>query len=136
MGTRADFYIKQESQLQWLGSIAWDGYPMGIDQSILESTTDEQYQSTLQTFLSQRNDHTRPEQGYPWPWKDSNTTDYAYIFMDGKVMCSHFGSGLYDPLELDAEPDADLPEGFFPDMTEIQKVDFGDRSGIIIISSK
>lgn len=25
----------------------------------------------------------------PWPWDDSNTTDYAYVFHDGAVTIPH-----------------------------------------------
>lgn len=35
MGTRADFYVKRTDHLLWLGSIAWDGYPDGIDESVI-----------------------------------------------------------------------------------------------------
>jgi hypothetical protein len=37
MGTRADFYIAIEGEtphLEWLGSIAFDGYPEGIPPSV------------------------------------------------------------------------------------------------------
>ena len=30
MGTRADFYIGKGTDAEWLGSIAWNGYPDGI----------------------------------------------------------------------------------------------------------
>jgi hypothetical protein len=30
MGTRADFYIGRGTEAEWLGSVAWDGYPGGV----------------------------------------------------------------------------------------------------------
>lgn len=42
MGTRADFYIEVGNELKpkdWLGSIAWDGYPKGIPASIKKAKT-------------------------------------------------------------------------------------------------
>ncbi len=31
MGTRADFYTGRGQTAQWLGSIAWGGYPVGTE---------------------------------------------------------------------------------------------------------
>ena len=41
MGTRADFYIGRGATAEWIGSIAWDGYPDGIPAPILEATDDD-----------------------------------------------------------------------------------------------
>lgn len=42
MGTRADFYVRKDSQMEYLGSIAWDGYPSGIDEAVLRSTDEKE----------------------------------------------------------------------------------------------
>ena len=132
MGTRADFYIKKNQQLEWLGSIAWDGMPDSIDKKVLKAKTEDEYLSSLKQFLSKRKDTTYPKYGWPWPWEDSNITDYAYIYDNGKVMASHFGSILFNPLKQ--EPNN--PKGIkidFPNMEKIQNVNWGERSGLIII---
>lgn len=148
MGTRADFYIKkaEEKELVWLASIAWDGYPDGIDDendfAVLKATTQVEYIANLQRFLSKRTDVTLPEHGWPWPWDDSNTTDYAYCLNDGKVYANCFGGGWYDPIERmkDKENDDDEPEIIwhheYPDMSKIKNVRYDKGSGLIIISCK
>lgn len=140
MGTRADFYVRNENaepKMQWLGSIAWDGY--SVDDSILKATTEEDFKSALQKFLADRDDATHPETGWPWPWNDSRTTDYSYIFENGKVMASNFGYPLYDPIaeHQDEGEDDDEPkmENYFPDMKNVQNITFGKRSGVIIFQA-
>jgi hypothetical protein len=114
MGTRADFYVGRGESAEWLGSIAWDGYPDGID----------------------------PEMGWPWPWDDSGTTDYAYAFEDGAVYASSFGHAWFRP-NPDA-PDFGEPEwdehgndlgsdATFPNMAERKAVTLGPRSGVIVV---
>lgn len=83
MGTRADFYVGRGESAEWLGSIAWDGYPSGID-----------YQDVL-----------RP----------------ADEELDGRDDCDEWNDDNKERLT-------------FPDMTAIQSVDFGARSGVIILS--
>lgn len=138
MGTRADFYVRRDNSMEWLGSIAWDGYPDGIDEAVLKSQTEEDYRSNLSVFFKSKTDFTHPENGWPWPWNDSRTTDYAYIFQDGKVMASYFGYPLFDPLNPPEEEDDSETkmEGYFPDMKDIKNVRFDEGSGIMIISIK
>jgi hypothetical protein len=93
MGTRADFYLGKGKDAQWLGSIAWDGYPVGIDDAVLDAKTEQDYLAALSAFLAKQEDTTLPEQGWPWPWDNSCTTDYAYAFDDGKVEAACFGEG-------------------------------------------
>jgi hypothetical protein len=100
MGTRADFYIETKKGLEFLGSIGWDGYPSGIDVSVLFSDTGKEYKAAVTKFLAGREDASLPKRdGWVWPWENSNTTDYAYVFSKGKVLCSNFGSGLFNALE-------------------------------------
>lgn len=139
MGTRADFYIRKEGKMKWLGSQAWDGYPDGIDKKVLSATAEGDFETIVNEYLGARKDATFPKDGWPWPWADSRTTDYSYIFENGKVMASNFGYPLFDPLaaEDDATEDDREPvkmEGFFPDMKDIQNVTYGERSGVILIS--
>lgn len=142
MGTRADFYIKkaEEKELVWLASIAWDGYPDSIDNenfAVLKSTNQTEYIANLQRFLSKREDVTLPENGWPWPWNDSGTTDYAYCFHEGKVYSNCFGNGWYDPIKQ-MEERVDEPEIIwhhdYPDMSAIKHVRYDKGSGLIVLS--
>lgn len=101
MGTRADFYVSKPDGLEWLGSIAWDGYD--IDHVALAST-EEQYRQSLEEFFASRDDVTRPEQGWPWPWDNSNTTDYGYVFVaEHGVVYRGFGGETYSAADESEE---------------------------------
>ena len=133
MGTRADFYIGKGKKAEWLGSIAWDGYPKGIPKKVLEANTAKDFRKLVAELLRSRDEGTTPEMGWPWPWDDSCTTDYAYAFEHGKVTASCYGSKWFGPLKKLPE---NLPEtAVFPNMKGVQKVAFGQRSGLIIISA-
>ena len=141
MGTRADFYIGRGTEAEWLGSIAWDGYPAGIDPAVLAASVEDGYRSAVAEMLA-REDGTTPDLGWPWPWDDSGTTDYAYAFEDGAVYASSFGHAWFRPnpdAENFGDPDADehgddLGEGAtFPDMSARKAVTYGKRSGVIVI---
>jgi hypothetical protein len=131
MGTRADFYIGRGLQAVWLGSIAWDGYPSGMPEGFAQATTQEQFTDFIKT-LSARDDWTAPEQGWPWPWEDSRTTDYAYAFDGGDVWVSPFGHSWFKL--SDPKPTEETPkDAVFPDMKDMQNVTLGARSGVTII---
>lgn len=125
MGTRADFYIGVGPKAEWLGSVAWDGdeWHENKDSTIAQAITETEFRTAVES-LHDRDDFTKPEQGWPWPWEDSNTTDYAYCFNEGKVEAYSFGSPANDE---------DAPErNDWPDMSERKNVTFGKRSGIMI----
>ena len=89
MGTRADFYVAHtKTDLEWLGSIAWDGYEID-DVGFAEDQSD--FRQKLSRFFDPRNDVTHPEQGFPWPWRDSRLTDHAYVWVDGIGVVRRFG---------------------------------------------
>lgn len=139
MGTRADFYTRKDGQMKWLGSQGWDGYPEGINEKLLGATDEAEYEQIVNQYLSNRKDATFPKDGWPWPWNDSRTTDYAYIFENGKVMSSCFGGPLFDPLKEEEESDEEgkdnaKMEGYFPDMKDIQNSAYDNRSGALFIS--
>ena len=136
MGTRADFYIGRGENAEWLGSIAWDGYPKGIADTVLDATNEQDFRDAVESFLTGREDATKPGMGWPWPWETSATTDYAYAF-DGDVYASCFGGNWFNPRN---EPDDD-DEGravtgdpaVFPDMSDRKNVQIGgSRSGILV----
>jgi hypothetical protein len=135
MGTRADFYVGRGELAEWIGSIAWDGYPDGVDETIRASTDEAMYRERVAAFINGRNDGTIPEHGWPWPWENSRTTGYAYALDDGRVWASSFG-GAWWPAngEQPEEPEGDA--AVFPDMTNAQNVTMGARSGTVVIVGK
>lgn len=141
MGTRADFYTRNEKSMEYLGSIAFDGYE--IDDNVLQAKTEQSFREELAKFFSDRNDYSVPEQhGWPWPWNDSRTTDYSYVFENGKVLASNWGRALYDPLIQQAdenggdEQDEQKLDNFWPDMSALKNVRFDKGSGLLIIAHK
>ena len=132
MGTRADFYIGRGKDAEWLGSIGWDGYPEGINHQIFQSITVGDYREQVASFLSKRDDATFSEQGWPWPWDDSCTTDYAYAFDNGKVLACPFGHGWFVP--TDDEPDELIGGAEFPNMKDKRIVaePGSKRSGLMV----
>jgi len=137
MGTRADFYVGRGENAEWLGSIAWDGYPERIPNTILAQHNEAVYRLEVGLFLGDRNDATLPEMGWPWPWKDSKITDYAYAFDNGKVYAASFGYEWFVANEPEPEHEYhDQKECVFPDMTHIQNVSLGSRSGLTIVGRR
>jgi hypothetical protein len=141
MGTRADFYIGRGTKAEWLGSVAFDGYPEGLSGRLLKADTERKFRNAVTAELSDRDDATTPEQGWPWPWEDSRTTDFAYAF-DGKVWVSGFGSRwLTVPARKRYDRDdlaPDLPkDAEFPNMKERANVQVGGkRSGMMVITPR
>src|SRR5688572_27138674 len=104
MGTRADFYVGRGPDAEWRGSVAWDGHPDGIPDAIKEATDREAFDRAVHDFARGREDWSSPDHGWPWPWDDSNTTDFSYAFDGGKVWATCFGRGWF-------EATAEQPEG-------------------------
>ncbi len=123
MGTRADFYVGRGTEAEWIGSIAWDGYPDGLPDPLLQSDNETGYRILVDEFFRRDHagDHTRPDQGWPWPWDTSSTTDYAYAFDGGRVWASNFGGPWFDATT--PRPEEDTGENaIFPDMAARQNV--------------
>lgn len=116
MGTRADFYVGIGTNAEWLGSVAFDGYEWDEDAKsrIASATTECEYRDAVTEVLSGRDDATFPNMGWPWPWTDSNTTDYVYAFHNGRVKT----------FRKNAE---------WPDMSAKSNVTWGKRSGVIVV---
>lgn len=133
MGTRADFYVGRGEGAEWLGSIAWDGYPDGIDKAVKQANTEARYRAAVSAFLGPRKDATLPAHGWPWPWETSHTTDYAYAFDDGRVYGSCFGHKWFNAKRPESEEHGDDKPTAFPDMKARMNVTLGQRSGVIVI---
>lgn len=135
MGTRADFYVGRGEQAEWLGSIAWDGHPESQPSRLLYATTERQFRAEVEIYLSERDDATNPEQGWPWPWDDSHTTDYSHAFEDNKVWATCFGYFWFDPLGEYPDRDDETKHTVFPDMSARKNVQrSGPGSGLIVVS--
>lgn len=146
MGTRADFYVGKGKDAEWVGSIAYDGHP-GNYPEIEKCSTEEDYRTAVKGLFSEVSHATRPEQGWPWPWKDSGTSDYAYCFVDGKVLitAATVNNGIWTHVWVPAMEYKDIPavdgdcflDSFerceFPDMSSRSKVTFGPRSGMLFV---
>lgn len=146
MGTRADFYVGRGEQAEWLGSIAYDGYPDGVlDLSVsgdskylpVVAYSETGWRVAVAEFLAPRDDATEVDQGWPWPWDDSQTTDYAYAWDNDEVFVSSFGHAWF-PIDAlppeDDDEDSALHEGAkvatFPNMKDRQNVAWDNRSGL------
>src|SRR5271157_1998376 len=141
MGTRADYYIGTDEKAEWLGSTAYDGYPEGVPQDLVKATTKEQFIEELNKIFAEQAHATKPEHGWPWPWEDSRTTDFAYAWDDANhaVMVSRFGRPYMPVTEYlamdEAASDAYYAIGHtqvFPDMKDRQNVTLGPRSGMLV----
>lgn len=130
MGTRADFYIGTGESAQWLGSVAWDGYEWceDLECALMKAKTEKEFLAAIRDIANKRDDFTSPNQGWPWPWENSFTTDRAYAFVNGKAEWFAWGKqpSESDPEELERVCD-------WPDMTSRQNVTYGERSGLIIV---
>ena len=133
MGTRADFYVGRGLQAEWLGSIAWDGYPEGLPIDLFHQRDEADWRASVESFFQDREDVTRPAQGWPWPWPTSHTTDYSYAFDGGMVWACCFGHAWFDPNQKQPDDDSEDKLTIFPDMTARQKVTMGKRSGVIVV---
>ena len=138
MGTRADFYIGRGVDAEWIGSIAYDGYPDGIDKQVLGCQSEDSFRHAVIAFLAPRDDKTFPADGWPWPWMTSSTTDYAYAIDAGHVYASCFGGPWFqcETPEAQRPYDSEGTRAAFPDMTAFkQRAKFGAHSGIMLLSS-
>lgn len=138
MGTRADFYVGTGKEAEWLGSIAWDGYPDGNPAWALEATTEGQYRERVEELM---NIHeitpTRASEGWPWPWEDSHTTAYAYTWSDGAPRLTTGRAWETVPERAARQHEGrGLPEGRveFPDMSSRRMGAAGilAKSGLVI----
>lgn len=126
MGTRADYYVGTDpAHMDYLGSTPMDGDPATTAQRGLDVRYDsvEDFVRDLHDLLDAYGQ--RRSAGWPWPWDNSRTTDYAYCWdVDTHdVMVSCFGSPL---LRL-----ADILEGTAPAFDhEAEKIPFSDQSFI------
>ena len=98
MGTKADFYIKSDEVLKWVGSVEWECDEAHIPDSVVQSSCNEEFLSNLDTyFKSKISSAWYSTNNWPWPWSSSKQTDYAYIMIEerGAVYISKHNSPCY-----------------------------------------
>lgn len=143
MGTRADFYDGVGEEAEWLGSVAWDGYPSGFDRSLFLPTTTQGWRDRIAALGVSRDDFTDPSRGWPWPWNTSGTSDFSYWLDGDTVMVDVYGRlvpalMIHDDGYDDENEDlfATYPQTRYPDMTEQKNVRLGGPgSGLIVVEA-
>lgn len=95
MGTRADFYFDDGTRMEWLGSVAFDGYEWAEkpDCPLMQADDEHSFRRAVKAALEgrRRDMVALPEEGWPWPWPNSNTTDRAYVLRNDLVEHYCFG---------------------------------------------
>lgn len=153
MGTRADFYVRKDEEMAWLGSIAWDGHIDSIPTEILNSKKEPDFKNAVHNELSGRDDGTFPEMGWPWPWPCSKLTDKTYVFdCKSKQVWSDFdmvgdfhdyttpllfckiGTKYYDSEKDEHITPKEAKKWLVPNMKHLKNVAEGKRSGLIVIN--
>jgi hypothetical protein len=143
---------------EWIGSIAWDGYRSAIPAQVLNCESEEAFRHAVTQFIASREDGTKPEQGWPWPWETSATTDCHYWFFDGLCWegCGDHSDGGTEKWVPANEPEPDFTDCDedseraiylkwfkdrepveFPDMSKMkQREKFGAHSGVMVFMAK
>lgn len=104
MGTRAQFFIGNPQDVesrQWLGCVAWDGFPDEF-KPLAECKTTEEFRAAVTRLVETRDDFCNPAtHGFPFPWvKDLFLTDYTYAFFDGRVQLTAYHRGWIDMIKF------------------------------------
>jgi len=102
MGTRADFYIDNMGDMTWLASIFKDGHPWNIPLVILAQVDPTMFSEQLFDWMYASEVEYQDDK-WPWPWEDSQLTDYSYI-MDcerGKVIAYNMREKMiFEPMQV------------------------------------
>jgi hypothetical protein len=139
MGTRADFYVGTGKDAEWIGSITWDGYPEGNPAPLFLALDEADFRVRAAAIVADggENGGTRPDEGWPWPWKDSGTTDYSYAWTADGVRVSRFGRPWVTREECETEEYGDSAKSVeHPDMSARRAADIMAKSGLIIVTAR
>lgn len=93
MGTRAAFWVGDPADpenREWLGCIAWDGYPSALEW-LEKCSTEREFRDAVKKS-AMRHDFAAPDHGgWPFPWADDVfLTDYTYAFFGGAVQVCRY----------------------------------------------
>ena len=103
---RADFFLSRGGDAEWLGSIAWGGYPdSAAIHTIAGASSPEDYASRVAALLNATEGSTSPTRGHDAPWPGvghassraayytgrgtGKTIDYVYVWEGGKCYCTY-----------------------------------------------
>ena len=90
MGTRAAFFIgdfRDVEKREWLGCIAWDGYPEGLPE-MCGAKSEDDFREIISKYQDDRDDFAKSDGPFPFPWNDDLClTDETYCWHDGQIYC-------------------------------------------------
>ncbi len=112
MGTRCDFYLGRGPLAQYLGSIGHDAYVDAMAERFEGIQTQDAFNARLTEVFAEYGE-IKAEHGWPWPWRDSHTTDTVVAFDGGQLWTNHY-DGCWAPLADFENPTAQAL--LFPDM--------------------
>lgn len=115
MGTRCDFYAGRGLEATYLGSIGHDAFPDAMALRFAGVTDRAAFDERLRAVFAEFGE-IPARNGWPWPWRSSDTTDVVVAFDAGRCWVSH-PSGCWALLD-DFENATDEPCEF-ADMIEI-----------------
>jgi len=111
-----DFYVRSPKSIEWLGSISSDG---GVLETICPEitfvTSAHEFRSELKR-IAERDDFILPEEGWPWNWPTSASTDFCYVFTKDQVEVYKFGRKR-SFTEDDTAVYSSRKDTWFPDMS-------------------
>lgn len=117
MGTRCDFYRGRGEAACYLGSIGHDAFVEEMAEYFAGVTTWEAFEAVLARVFADYGEIPAAN-GWPWPWRDSHTTDTVVAFDEGQVWTEHH-SGFWSPL---ADYDVPTPvRCVHPDMVQAEE---------------
>lgn len=88
MGTRCDFYLGRGPAARYLGSIGHDAYVDAMAERFENVHSEAEFESRLQLVFSEYGE-IPASKGWPWPWRDSATTDTVVAFDQGQCWTRH-----------------------------------------------
>jgi len=100
---KADFYVGDGRQADWVGSVNRCGEIWAISTPILLQVNRTMYEELVIEYINFCEgvvaNHVCQ---WPWEWPDSSGTDYSYIFSPAheKVYMSIQGGDLMDPIKI------------------------------------
>lgn len=125
MGTRADFYVGQGINAEWIGSIQYNGYKEAIrdsNSSFFLARTEKTFRRNVSALIAHPDyGGVLPANGWPWLWDTSHDTDYTYAWTPYGILCSRFGNIWTAPRQQPAPPITGYI-AVFPDMAAKRKV--------------
>ena len=138
MGTRADFFVGIGPKAEWIGSVSYDGGPGECGETLLIATTEADFRAAVEERLANWSVTTRPEEGWPWPWPDFRTTDYAYAWDPKRGAVVSSGREWVTLSQLNADRDCiyagrPLRDDEVPDMSKGPKGDVLGKSGLMLL---